>query len=189
MNRISLVNHSALLISVFLLISFEGTAPRAETKSDFTINSKPVPLIVATVNGTDLTADLLKREMIAYRLMISRQGETLESEDEEKIAQGLLMKAIDTELIYQQGRKKNIDIDAATIDRELNHIQSQFPGKKLFLAALAAQRLTFDALKKKIGKELVKEEFIRMEIAPGVTVGDDKVSSFYEKKTFQILLP
>ena len=189
MNRISLVNHSALLISVFLLISFEGTAPRAETKSDFTINSKPVPLIVATVNGTELTADLLKREMIAYRLMISRQGETLESEDEEKIAQGLLMKAIDTELIYQQGRKKNINIDAATIDRELNHIQSQFPGKKLFLAALAAQRLTFDALKKKIGKELVKEEFIRMEIAPEVTVGDDKVSSFFEKHKATFMKP
>ena len=155
----------------------------------FTINSKPVPLIVATVNGTDLTADLLKRELIAYRLMISRQGQTLETKDEEEIARGLLMKAIDTELIYQQGLDKDINIDSGTIDRELNHIQSRFPDKKLFLAALAAQRLTFDVLKKKIEKELVKEEFIRMEIAPEVTVGDDKVSSFYEKNRATFMKP
>ena len=64
------------------------------------------------------------------------------------------MKAIDDELIYQQGLKQNINIDSATIDRELNHIQSKFPDKKLFLAALAAQRLTFDVLKINILKKL-----------------------------------
>ena len=182
MNLISFLNRSVLFVSVFLLISLKGVV-LTDGKTDFTINNQPVPQVVATVNGTNLTVDLLKREMIAYRLMISAQGQTLEAKDEKKIAQGLLMKAIDTELIYQQGLKKNITIDSATIDRELNHIQSQFPDKKLFLTALAAQRLTFDALKKKIARELVKEEFIRMEIAPKVTVADDKVSSFYKNNT------
>ena len=179
MNLILLISRS-VLFSLFLLALFEVTV-RADSKSDFTINSEPVPLIVATVNGIELTADLLKREMIAYRLMISKQGQTLEIEDEKTIARGLLMKAIDTELIYQQGLKKNLKIDSATIDRELSHIQDQFPDKKLFLAALAAQRLTFDVLKNNIEKTLVKEEFVRMGITPEVTVGNDKVISFYEE--------
>ena len=189
MNLISFVNRSALFISAFLLASLWGTALADSGETDFTINDKPVPLVVATVNGTDLTADLLHREMIAYRIMISRQGHTLEFKDEKKIVQGLLMKAIDTELIYQQGLKKNITIDSATIDRELNHIYSQFPDKKLFLAALAAQRLTLDVLKKNIEKELVKEEFIRMEIAPEATVSDDKVTSFYQKNKATFMKP
>lgn len=185
MNLISLVSRSVLCAVVFLL-AVAGPV-LADGKTDFTINGKPVPQIVATVNGTELTADLLKREMIGYRLMISRQGQTLETKDEEKVAQGLLMKAIDSELVYQQGLKINIKIDPATVDRELDHIQSQFPGEKLFLSALAAQRLTFDILKKKIEMELVKEEFIRMEIVSKVNVDDARVKSFYEenKATFE----
>ena len=116
MNLISLTNRSFLFASVFLL-TFFGIAVLANSQTGFTINNKPVPQVVATVNGTVLTANLLKREMIAYRLMMSRQGQTLETKDEEEIARGLLMKAIDTELIYQQGLDQDINIDSGTIDR------------------------------------------------------------------------
>ena len=174
------------LLNVFaLLITLNGVA-LAENKAGFTLNGKPVPQVVATVNGTELTSGLLKREMIAYQLLANRQGKTVETKDEKKIAQILLMKAIDDELIFQQGIKQNINIDSATIDRELNHIKEQFPDKKLFLAALAAQRLTFDVLKKNIKKTMVQEEFVRANIAPEVNVDDSEVKSFYDtnKRTF-----
>jgi len=161
----------------------------AEGATEFMINGKPVPKVVAKVNETELSSDLLKREMIAYQLLANRQGKNIEAEDEGKIARGLLMKAIDDELIYQQGLKQNINIDSATIDRELNHIQSQFPDKKLFLAALAAQRLTFDVLKKNIKKTLVQEEFVRANIAPEVQVNDDQVQSFYDKNKATFIKP
>ena len=144
MNQI-LTLSPALIRVLGLLITFTGLA-FAQNKTEFMINGKPIPKVVAKVNGTELTSDLLKREMIAYRLMANQQGKTMETENEESIAQILLMKAIDDELIYQQGLKQNINIDSVIIDRELNHIETQFPDKKLFLAALAAQRLTFDVL-------------------------------------------
>ena len=127
--------------------------------------------------------------MIAYRLLAHRQGKTLGIEIEEKIAHGLLMKAIDDELIYQQGLKQNLNIDPATIDRELNHIETQFPDKKLFLAALASQRLTFDVLKKNIKKTLVQDEFVRANIAPDVQISDDQVKSFYDKNKATFIKP
>jgi len=179
MNLVSFISYSLLYASAFLITLPETVF--AESATEFTISGKPVPQVVAKVNGTELTSDLLKREMIAYRLLASRQGKTMETKNEEKIARGLLMKAIDDELIYQQGLKQNINIDSATIDRELDHIQTQFPDKKLFLAALAAQRLTFDVLKKNIKKTLVKEEFVRANIVSEVQVTDDKVKSFYDK--------
>ncbi len=182
----SLVNRCLLYAPVCLLISLSVLAFHAESATEFTINGKLVPKVVAKVNGAELTSDLLKREMIAYQLLISRQGGNIETEDKAKIARSLLMKAIDDELIYQQGLKQNINIDSATIDRELNHIQSQFPDKKLFLAALAAQRLTFEVLKNNIQKTLVQEEFVRANIAPGINVDDSEVKSFYDlnKETF-----
>ena len=187
MNLIPFINRH-LLYALAFWVALSGVA-LAESKAEFTINGKPVPRVVATVNGTKLTSDLLKREMIAYRLLTHRQGKTMETEDEEKIAQGLLMKAIDDELIYQQGLKQNINIDSVIIDRELNHIETQFPDKKLFLAALAAQRLTFDVLKKNIKKTLVQDEFVRANIAPEVRVSDDQVKSFYDKNKATFIKP
>ena len=187
MNLVSRVNRC--LLCVLFLISQSGVPFVAESATELMINGKPVPKVVAKVNGTILSSELLKREMIAYELLSSRQGKNIETEDEGKIARGLLMKAIDDELIYQQGLKQNINIDSATIDRELNHIQSQFPDKKLFLAALAAQRLTFDVLKKNIKKTLVQEEFVRANIAPEVNVEDSEVKSFYDTNKGTFLKP
>ena len=187
MNLIQIVIRYFLYVAV-LAHTISGEAPAAG-KSEFKINGKLVPEVVATVNSVELTSDLLKREMIAYRLLINSQGKSMETEDEEKIAQGLLMKAIDDELIYQQGLKQNINIDSAVIDRELEHIKTQFPDKKLFLAALAAQRLTFDVLKKNIEKALVKEEFVRINIAPKAQVNDDQVRSFYDKNQETFIKP
>ena len=82
MNLISLINRSVLLTMVTIL-TMTGVA-LADSKSDFTINGKPVPKVVATVNGTELTSDLLKREMIGYKLMISRQNQSVETKDEER---------------------------------------------------------------------------------------------------------
>ncbi len=187
MNLVSLISYSLLYASTFLITLPETVF--AESATEFMINGKPVPKVVAKVNGTKLTSDLLKREMIAYRLLANRQGKNIETDDEGKVARGLLMKAIDDELIYQQGLKQNISIDSATIDRELNHIQSQFPDKKLFLAALAAQRLTFDVLKKNIKKTLVQEEFVRANIVPEVNVDDSEVKSFYDKNQATFIKP
>ena len=187
MNLALLINR--YLLHVFaLIITLNGVA-LAENKAKFTLNGKPVPQVVATVNGTELTSDLLKREMIAYQLLANRQGKTVETKDEKKIAQILLMKAIDEELIFQHGIKQNINIDSATIDRELNHIKEKFPDKKLFLAALAAQRLTFGVLKKNIKKTLVQEAFVRANIAPEVNVDDSKVKSFYDTNKGTFLKP
>jgi parvulin-like peptidyl-prolyl isomerase len=185
MNQISIFNRPGAWAFI-ILMTLSGSV-FAENKTNFTINGKAVPTIVAKVNGIELTSKLLKREMIAYQLLASREGQVLEEKDEGKIARGLLMKAIDDELVYQQGLKQDIKIESVTIEREIKHIQTQFPDKKLFLSALAAQRLTFDVLKSNIKKTLVKEEFIRIKIAPQVKVDDKQVKYFYEenKATFK----
>ena len=90
----SFIKRNLLYLLVFS-ITLSGAAYSDEDKTDFTVNGKPVTKVVAKVNGTKLTSDLLKREMIAYRLLANRQGKNIETEDEGKVARGLLMKAID----------------------------------------------------------------------------------------------
>ena len=89
MNMASLVNRCLLYASACLII-LSVMAFDAEGATEFMINGKPVPKVVAKVNGTELSSDLLKREMIAYQLLANRQGKNIETEDDEKIARGLL---------------------------------------------------------------------------------------------------
>jgi peptidyl-prolyl cis-trans isomerase C len=189
MNLLSLTPRLGLVGLVFLL-AFAKTAPAAKDVPDnFTLNGKPVPDVIASVNGTLIPLDLLKREMTAYRLMSAHQGREVRPEDEEKIAQGLLRKAIDTELIYQKSVEKKFKLDPATIDRELEHVQSRFPDEKLFLNALAAQQLTIDVFRKNIEKELLKEELIRTEIAPGAKIDETQVQAFYRENKDTFMKP
>ena len=82
MNLVSFISYSLLYASAFLITLPETVF--AESATEFTISGKPVPQVVAKVNGTELTSDLLKREMIAYRLLASRQGKAMETKNEKK---------------------------------------------------------------------------------------------------------
>ena len=189
MNLLSLTPRLGLVGLVFLLVFAEMASAAKDTSDNFTLNGKLVPDVIASVNGTLIPVDLLKREMTAYRLMSAHQGREVRPEDEEKIAQGLLRKAIDTELIYQKSVEKKFKLDPATIDRELEHVQSRFPDEKLFLNALAAQQLTIDVFRKNIEKELLKEELIRTEIAPGAKVDEAQVQAFYRENKDTFMKP
>ena len=84
MNLVSLVSR-CLLGALLFLISQSGVPFVAESATEFMINGKPVPKVVAKVNGTELSSELLKREMIAYRLLATGRGKILKPKTKEKL--------------------------------------------------------------------------------------------------------
>ena len=132
---------------VFCLLFTNPVTAAGGDEKEFKISGKRVPEIVASVNNTPLDSDLLQREWVAFNLMARQQGRKILPGDEKRIAGDLVSKMIDQELIFQKSRDLNIRIQPATIERELNQIQEQFPSKELFLSALALQHLTLESLK------------------------------------------
>ncbi len=172
-----------IMVPAFCAGPFTSLA-RGETT--FTLNGKPLPEVVASVNGTDISSEILKRELSVFRELWAQRGQKVSPGEQEKVAQEIINNAIDDELLYQKGVEMKVVVDPKIIDKELQQIRDKFPSKDLFLAALAFQHLNLDVLKTKIEKKLTEEEFVRMELAPKVKVDDVQTREFYEanKKKF-----
>lgn len=178
--------------SINILLSFSFAVillALTSTAEAFSLNGQPVPEVVATVNGSELTADLLEREMTAYKLIASQQGRNVPRDQEEKIAQGVLMRAIDQELLRQKGAALNISIPPRQIDAEIDNIRKKFPSEEAFLHALRFQHLSLDTLRKKIDHQLTSEEFVRREIVPNVKLEDSQAKMFYQENAGSFMEP
>ena len=178
-----------MLLPLFtaILLQFPAPALAADTaKEPFKINGKPVPKVIAQVNGTDLHSDILVREMTAFKLMSSHQGKTVKPESEGKIARKILEKEIDEELIYQKARLAGVQIPSDIILKEIKKIEGQFPSPGLFERALAMQQLTRGKLREKIERQLVAERYLRQVIVPKVKIEDLSPEKYYKnnKSTF-----
>jgi parvulin-like peptidyl-prolyl isomerase len=170
-----------IIISCLLGTASAFAAPAESPGDDILINGKPVPDIVATVNGVGLPSLFLKSELFMFQAMKKQQGKEPTEKERADFAQKTVEEAIDKELIYQKGKKLKITVPPEIIEKEIENVRGKFPNQEVFLAALAFQKMTLDTLKTKIEKELTEEEVIRREIAPKAKVDDKKVQEFYEK--------
>ncbi|MBT6717909.1 MAG: hypothetical protein HOB18_09795 [Nitrospina sp.] len=147
----------------------------------FKLNGKPVPAIVAKVNGIPLNSNKLETEFFAFRMRSQHQGKKLTPSEEPLVARELLKAEIMKELISQKARTLNIKIAPEKIDLEIQNIEGKFPSHTAFITALAFQRMNIEALKNKIETTLLEDELIRLEIAPKVKLKDETVKDFYNK--------
>jgi len=170
------MNYKLLPLLFFIVPSLVG----AESES-FKLNGKPVPPVVAKVNGVSLNSAQLQTEFIAFRMRTEHQGEKFSGSEETLIARELLKAEIMKELIAQKARSLNIKITADKIDSEIQGIEDKFPSHTAFITALAFQRMNMKALKEKIERTLLEDALMRLEIAPNVKLSDDSVKDFYNK--------
>ncbi|GJL79429.1 MAG: peptidylprolyl isomerase [Nitrospinaceae bacterium] len=177
------------LFAAILLLT-PGMALAAEaSKEPFKINGKPVPEVIAKVNGTDIRSDFLEREMVAFKLMSTQQGKEIKPESEDKIARKIVEKEIDEELIYQKARLAGIQIPSEIILKEIKNIENQFPSPEFFERALAMQHLTRGTLREKIERQLVAEKYLRQVIVPKVKMEDLAPEEYYENNKTTFMKP
>jgi parvulin-like peptidyl-prolyl isomerase len=146
----------------------------------FELNGKPVPAVVAKINGTSLSSSQLESEFIIFRLRAKAQGKKISPSEEPLIAREVLKAEIMKELIAQKSRSLNIKITTEKIDQEIQNIENKFPSHNAFIKALAVQRLNIKALKKKIETTLLEDELIRQEIAPKIKIGEDAPKNYFK---------
>ncbi len=177
----------AILVPFVLIPLLASWAVAAD--KPFTLDGKSVPKVVASVNGIELSANILEREMMAYKMISARQGEEVSTDSELPIARKILNKEIEKELIYQKARKVDVQVPTEIVLKELKKIEDQFPSVPFFERALAMQKLTRGTLREKIEKQLVSEKFLRKEIFPKVDVKEAKAKKFYDENAESFIKP
>lgn len=140
MNRKSLI---FLLISSILLLP-SGLIAK---EKPFTLDGKPVPQVVAKVNGIPLGSEILKREFFAFRIRAKQIGRKIKPGDEITIGRELLKEVVGRELVVQKAQSLDINITEEKIESQFKSIEDQFPSHAAFLTVLAFQHMSIEALR------------------------------------------
>ena len=167
-------------VNVLLLILLLFPCLVAAESDVFKLNGKPVPAVVATVNGKSISSAQLESDLITFRLRARSQGNKIAPSAEAIVAREMLKALTMKELITQKALSLNISISSEKIDLEIQNIEDKFPSHTAFIKALAFQRMNIRALKEKIKKTLLEDELIRLEIAPKVKIKDGAAKNFYQ---------
>ena len=178
------MKNKLLALVLVLLPSLVWAEPKV-----FELNGKPVPAVVAKVNGTSLSSSQLEVELIAFRMRAQHQGQKIKPSEEILIARELLKAEIMKEIITQKARSLNIKITPDKIDLQIQGVEDKFPSHAAFITALAFQRMNIKALRGKIENTLLEDELIRHEIAPKVKLDDDTVKDFYNANKARFMKP
>jgi len=176
---------------IFLLFLYSLLLPPGliAKEKPFTLNGKPVPKVVAKVNGVPLGPEILERELFAFRFQSKQIEREIKPTDEITIARELLKAAVARELIVQKAKSLGITITEEKINRQFENVEDQFPSHSAFLTSLAFQHMSIAALKEKIHRTLLEDELMRREIAPKVEVSDEETKQYYEDNKARFAKP
>lgn len=155
----------------------------------FRVNGQPIPNNVAVVNEVLLDSKLLISEIKVYKLMNRQKNKTLTDKELADFSHQALARLVDQELIYQEARKKNIQIDPKLVEQRVQEVRKQFPSEEMLQTALDMQGLTMDLLKIKFEKQMMEEALIRQEVAPNVKVNEAEVEAYYQKNLEKLETP
>ncbi len=143
------------------------------------------PKIVAKVNGAVLTEADLVREVYAI-FPYAQQHNGVPKSMEAEIRQGALQMIIFEELLYQDGKRRDIVIPAARLASAEAKFRRQFPDKASFHQYLQTEcHGSTQELRERIRRSLLIEQMLNKEIASKARVSLAQAKVYYDKNPKQ----
>jgi hypothetical protein len=90
----------------------------------------------ATVNGVVITQKAFDREISQFQQQFARQGRKVKAAQLAKIKKDILKNLIDRELLYQESKKNNIQLEEAKVAEQIERIKKRFPSETEYKKAL-----------------------------------------------------
>jgi len=143
-----------------------------------------VDRIVAIVGDTPI----LESEVLAEAELIAEDGASAALPPEE-ILKLALNRLLDDQVLFAKAKAEGISPAAEEVDESLEgaleRMRSQFPGEREFLAALEAENVTLEELRKRYRREVEKSLTVRLllerQIRPKSEVTDAEARRFFEE--------
>ncbi|MBC8287894.1 MAG: peptidylprolyl isomerase [Nitrospinae bacterium] len=166
-------------LSVLIVLSiFTFTLPVAE-KVFAQASPQPlkIPEVVAKVNGVDIQS-----KYIEFRLnqILKNVKRPLTLRERTSVVKDLIEKEIVRELVHQQGKKKNLEIDSDLIEQEMAALRKPYDSDEEFEKALSARSITMDDLKNSMKVDINARQLLNEQIKGKITIADADVKKYYE---------
>jgi parvulin-like peptidyl-prolyl isomerase len=138
-----------------------------------------VDRIVAVVNNDAITLGELQETIVAYR---QESRDAMNASDEELLKR-LLPRLIDVRLQLQEADREKIVVEDAEVEEELTERMKKFnaPSREAFEAAVKAQGLSMDAVRKRLREAVRVSKVIRRKVALRVSVTDGEIETYFSR--------
>jgi peptidyl-prolyl cis-trans isomerase C len=150
---------------------------------------KPSDDKVAKVNGVVITRADFDREMMRTQQRLMGRGESMGDISPSQIQKEVLESLINQELLFQEGKKKGIKVEAKEVDEKMQQIMQQFPSKEEFLKALAKMQTSEETVRTQLNRQVTIRQFIDKEFVQKITVTDKDSKQYYDDNPNFFLKP
>ncbi len=160
-------------LTVLTLILLSALAWAAETKAP---GDK-----VAVVNGVTISKDTYDRELDFFVRRAAPGGQQIPDVQMAQMKNDVLESLIDRELLFQESKKKGVQVKSEAVSDQLQKIQQRYPNKEEFNKLLSNMGLTESDVQAQIERGMAIQELIDKEVTEKIKVSDEETKSFYDK--------
>jgi len=174
----------ALILSiVFSFIFLENITAQTPTVPKLNIE---IPELVARVNGVDIES-----KYVEFRLnqILRKVPRPLTVKEKTSIAKDLIEKEVVRELVNQQGKKENLEIDNKIIKKELESLRSSYSSEEDFTKALKARNITLEDIKKSMQIDINARQLLNAQIKGKINISDEEVRKYYDNNKPKFVRP
>ncbi len=133
---------------------------------------------IVTVNGDPVRSSEVR---VMMRNLASQLGQGQQQIDQQQLFQAATQQAVDTKLLAQEARRREIALDTETLDQIMAQIEQQGGGREGLDGFLGNMGLTYEEFKGTVADSVLVQSLVEQQIRPGVEVSDQQVADFYEE--------
>jgi peptidyl-prolyl cis-trans isomerase C len=137
--------------------------------------------MVAVVNGTIITQGEFDR-VLGYELRRAAQsGQQIPGAQMAKVENSILDSLIVGELLFQESKKKGIQVKPETVTEQLMTVKQRFPSEAEFKKALEENNMTESKISADIKRDMAIQQLLDKEVDQKVKITDEESKTFYDK--------
>jgi peptidyl-prolyl cis-trans isomerase C len=135
---------------------------------------------VAAVNGVIIDRGEFDRELDYFVRRAAPSGKQIPDFQMAQMRNEVLKSLIDRELLFQESKKKGIQVKPEAVSGQLKNIQQRYPNKDEFEKLLNNMGLTESDLQAQIERGMAIQKLIDEEVADKIKISDEETKSYYD---------
>ncbi len=135
---------------------------------------------VATVNGVPISGTEFGSELDQLKMRYMRQGREITGEQLKKAKESILEILINRELLFQESKRLNIQVDDSKILDQLMAVKQRFSNEAEYKKTLDQMNLTEEDLKFQIKRAIAIRELVEGKITQKITISNQESKAYYD---------
>mgnify|MGYP001820530167 FL=1 len=136
---------------------------------------------VAVVNGVTINQGTYDRELNFFVRRAATGGKQIPDAQMAQMKNEVLESLIERELLFQESKKKGIQVKSEAVSDQLQKIKQRYPNPEEFKKLLSSMGLTESDVLSQIARGMAIQELIDKEVAEKIKVSDEETKSFYDR--------